>query len=224
MTGVPKPRLQGTVTSDELNTGVGTLSKIDKLWKQVNGLKPYTSRKQKGFSIEGFVPDEKDILYTSANGKRIINNITLQGVIVTPNPAYTCSVAGAFYKALGDTLPQASAKITSSFLTVISDGEIQNAYYRKRYIYQDALEQVIEDVMNHPEIRDKKVELNRIFDEFKNSMIELITQSASVFKKPVNSAPEDIGYLYTPPSEKIEVLKSLLSNVDGLISKIQGEL
>ena len=207
--------------------GVGavTLETADKLWRQVNGISPYKIPRQKGFSIEGYIPDD-GIIYMSQDGKRVIDQVVLDGAVCVPRPAYTASVAGAIYKALGETLPQTQAKIMTSFAAVISDGEIQNAYYRKRYQYQDALESVIEDIMTHPGIRNKKNELERIFDEYGQAMIDLIISSQTIFAKNGDiSTTEDVRYLYSDQArEKVAVLKSLLSVTDGLISKMQGEL
>lgn len=43
---------------DTDNIDKASLEIADKLWKQLNGLSPYRKPRKKGFSIEGYIPDE----------------------------------------------------------------------------------------------------------------------------------------------------------------------
>ncbi|MCJ7507833.1 MAG: hypothetical protein MUO85_03765 [candidate division Zixibacteria bacterium] len=60
----------------------------DKLWKKFNGVAPYTRKRQKGFSIEGFVPPDKILSFekdaTGRIGKRVIDDVILDGVVLVP--------------------------------------------------------------------------------------------------------------------------------------------
>ena len=80
-----------------------TLEKADKLWQQVNGFPPYNHPIQKGFSIEGEIPDG-GIVSMDTTGKRVIDDVLLDGVVVVPRPAYKDSIASAVYKALSTTV------------------------------------------------------------------------------------------------------------------------
>ena len=83
--------------------GQNKLEVIDTIWKQLNGIAPYSKPLQKGFSIEGFIPDAG--VQMSQTGKRVIDNVELDGVVLVPRPAYQDSVANAVYKALGELPP-----------------------------------------------------------------------------------------------------------------------
>jgi hypothetical protein len=68
----------------------------NKVWLQANGLPPYKNPKEFGFSVEGFVPEEK-ISFTSSG--RIIDYIELDpGVSLVSKPAYTPSIVQAIEK------------------------------------------------------------------------------------------------------------------------------
>jgi hypothetical protein len=59
-----------------------------KLWNQVNGLPPYTKPRQKGFSIEGYLPLGRDDLEEKKEEHGIIDDMVLEGFVVVPEPAY----------------------------------------------------------------------------------------------------------------------------------------
>lgn len=200
------------------------LDTIEKLWKQINGLPPYKAPLQKGFSIEGYVPDN-GILSVDADGRRVINRIILDGAVVVPRPAYTSSVASSLYKALDENPPWVDAKIeqgASAFKTAIAAGEMQNSYFKSSYKYQDKLEELIGQIMSGAGIRNKKSALEKVFKEYSSAMIELILSSQGAFENHGSSLDEeDFRYLYTPSmGSKIQVLKSLSSKVDELINTI----
>lgn len=64
--------------------GDNTIQKADKLWRQVNGLAPYPHPLQKGFSVEGYIPDD-GIVEMSEDGRRVMDNVVLDGVVVVPD-------------------------------------------------------------------------------------------------------------------------------------------
>lgn len=208
-----------------------TQETIAKLWKQILGLPPYKYPRQKGFSIEGFIPDDGILSYkqdphgTVTN--RVINKILLDGVIVCPRPAYA-SVSQAVYKSLEENPPWVNEKIYNNFMASIQTDEIQNSYYRFHNQYSDKLEEIIEKIMTNPGVRDKKDALSGVFDQYKEAMINLVLQSSAMFEKDKSglaSHAEDIRYLYgTPKNEKIEVLKSMLSLTDGMINQLEKEV
>jgi len=79
------------------------IQKANVLWKQVAGLPPYSKPKQKGFSIEGFIPPNGIIAMKEDGTERVMDGIELDGVVVVPRPAYKDSIANAVFKALGET-------------------------------------------------------------------------------------------------------------------------
>jgi hypothetical protein len=154
-----------------------------KLWKQVNGLPPYTRPRQKGFSIEGFVPDD-GILKADMEGRRILDNVVLDGVVVVPRPAYKDSIAHAVYKALGENAPWVvdgfQSTLRGQLREQLAENEIKDAYYRKKYQIEDVFEQQLANIMCS-DLPDKGQMLEMAFDEYKSLMIELILQSEMVF-------------------------------------------
>lgn len=161
-----------------------TFATIDKLWKQLNGIKPYTRKKQKGFSIEGSIPEDTGIIEMDATGKRAINDVQLDGVVIVPRPAYRDSIINSVYKTL-DEIPYWQEEKTQGIIkgkldSIIADTKLQDNYNVSKYDLEWALEDEVENIM-----RDKKLykseRLNIIFDEFKNKMVNIITKSTSLF-------------------------------------------
>ena len=203
-----------------------TQETIAKLWKQVLGLPPYRYPRQKGFSIEGFIPEDgilshKQDAYGNVTN-RVIDKILLDGVIVCPRPAYA-SVSQAVYKSLEENPPWVNEKLMNNFMASIQTDEIQNSYYRYHNQYQDKLEDIIEKIMTNDGVRDKADALNQVFEQYKDAMINLVLQSSAMFDKSGNTShAEDIRYLYsTPNNNQIEVLKSMLSVTDNMINQLE---
>jgi len=148
------------------------LENVDNLWKQINGLPPYKTPKQKGFSIEGYIPDD-GIIEMSETGQRTIGKVNLDGAIVTSRPAYTDSVLTAVYKAL-DVLPAKrrlaeTENIRGTFMNLIHDEEVKQSYYSKRYKMDEALQDTIDKIMSRgTEVQDR---LNLLFGEYSQMMI-----------------------------------------------------
>ena len=206
--------------------GANTMETTDKMWKQLNGLPPYTTPKQKGFSIEGFIP-ENGILSMSQDGKRVIDQVILDGCVVVPRPAYRTSVAQAIYKALDEMAPWNIEKaIGNTFRNLIATEEIQNSYYRKRFRFQDRLEEQIETIMITDGMVDKKEILEKLFNEYSEAMIELVLQSTPIFDKSRSNSEqnseETIGELYKSnfKNDRISVIKSMIENIDSVIAKL----
>lgn len=109
--------------------GVGRdcLDKIGKLWAQLNGLPPYTQPRQKGFSIEGFIPDNQVLQYKKQQHGQI-DDMVLEGVVVVPRPAYQNSVVQAIQKSvgasdrLGDNVEITSLELADKYFSIIADG------------------------------------------------------------------------------------------------------
>lgn len=166
------------------NPGQIKLEKINNLWKQCNGMPPYTKPKQLGFSIEGVIPDGG--VKVSEKGQNILDNIDLDGVVLVPRPAYMDSVANAVYKALDILPPWRAEKVQKNIQgrleEIITEKDLKDKYWSKKYDIQDALQQIIEKTMSDRQDM-KKERLAIVFDEYKNAMVNLLMKSQGIFQK-----------------------------------------
>jgi len=207
------------------NIGGNTLERADKLWKQINGLPPYGKKHQRGFSIEGFIP-EGGILQMSQDGRRIVDDVQLDGCVVVPRPAYKTSIVSAVYKALNEPAPWDLRKEMKSIIADSSNEEDLTIYFRRRYKLQDALETMIEGIMTNDELDNKKERLTEVFDEYKNMMVDLLTEHPEAYNpEELDSTievEEKIGA--TQKNSKIDLLKSLHENLLSMEQKLVKEL
>jgi hypothetical protein len=200
------------------------LEKIDTIWKQLNGQPPYKKPRQKGFSIEGYIPENAIISAEADNfgnlRKRMIDDVKLDGVLLVPRQAYKTGIANALYKALQE-LPPWQEKIIQKDIKgelqkILSENEESDGYYRKRWDLLDALDRAIDRIING-NLPDKKRQLSLVFDEYKDIMIPLILQSESVFN---NTAHDDDINPYEKNEvgkvSKIDIFKSLVYDFEKL--------
>jgi hypothetical protein len=185
-------RLYDEYDSDSI--GKETVEKAQKLWSQVNGLLPYKKPIQKGFSIEGVVPEDQ-ILNKKINpdgtwSNRVINDIILDGTVVVNRPAYQDSVVTAIYKCLQEYSPESvghiQTKYKSLLSTAIEERESERNFYQRFFELNSVLEEKISDIMKIPE-SDGRIQqrLDILFDEYKTLMVGLILQNAKIFQEPV---------------------------------------
>ncbi len=182
------------------DVGPVTQERADKMWRQSCGLPPYEKPIQKGFSIEGYIPDD-GIIEMSSDGRRVIDKVQLDGVVVVPRPAYGDSIASAIYKALngGENYLRTKKGIESHIQQKLQSQELRDEYYSKRYNMIEALDEMIEEVMTG-DIIDKAERLNVIFDEFKMVMVPLIINSAGVFEPRENDDESTAAFdVYAQP-------------------------
>jgi len=140
------------------------------IWKMINGIRPYTKKRQFGFSIEGFV-DNKDI-EKSASG-RIIKKIDLDpGVSLVTKPAYGYSVASAVMKSLD------SAEIKKDILDVAIDNKNkQSDIYTDKWEIEDAMRMSVDAVLEAERTpQEKAALLEEIYDSYKTKMISLYSR------------------------------------------------
>ncbi len=190
------------------------IQRANVLWKQVNGLPPYTKPRQKGFSIEGYVPPE-GILEQSEDGRRVLDNIDLDGVVVVPRPAYKDSIAHAVFKALGEVPPwQIEKSITGKIQNKIAEEEMRDGYYKKQWQIREALEEEIKEVMALNPVNAAQL-LDILFDEYKSVMINLILQSSSLFE-PDPDIVLSSSLPIAKANEKSKVFKSLSTSMRDL--------
>ena len=201
---------------DGFERGSATLEKADKLWKQLNGLKPYKKKAQKGFSLEGIIPEQDGILHMDALGRRVIDKVDLEGVIVTGKPAYTSSIIESVYKALDEIVPEKKIVISETMrgklIDKITTDEIKENYYRKRWQLDDTLNEMIEEIMKN---RDRqKDRLNILLEEYSKLLIEIVMQNANYFQE--DSEQDDLA-MSKEDTRRLGVWKKIADNIQDII-------
>jgi len=219
--------------------GQETLDRANKLWAKVNGLPPYSSPKELGFSIEGYIPDG-GLKSIDRDKKRVIDNVMLDGVVIIPRPAYRSSIAQAVYKALDEIPPwNLNKMLGKGFRDKVVKEDLTNNYFKKRFQFQDMLEDEIENIMVNPKIGDKEENLDKLFNEYKTAMMELVFESSSMFDKErytgdvidTERLTSDAIPVVNPTiyerrvefkkNNKIAIAKSLITEVDKLLAKLK---
>ena len=163
--------------SDGFKPGSPTLEKAQKLWCQIKGLAPYTRPRKKGFSIEGIIPDH-GIVTMDSTGKRVMDDIELDGVVVVSRPAYTDSMAKAVFKALGVPMPTDQKNVLAAALKKSKDGD---DYFASRYSLDETLEDEIRSIVSK-ELPERGEALRTLFAGYSDLMVDLIMRSETVFK------------------------------------------
>lgn len=193
--------------------GANKAEVIDTLWKQLCGLPPYSKPKQKGFSIEGYIPDggiiggEADQMGNIS--KRVIDNVLLDGVVLVPRPAYQDSIATAVYKALGELPPSFERNLRKSIQGELAnrmkEEELRDSYYNKKWDVNDALDAQIEKIMSRADDPRKAEQLQVIFQEYSAMMINMIMSSESLFIKDEEETQDES--IVTSPYGEVAVAK-----------------
>ncbi len=198
-----------------------TLEKADKVWRQVNGLPPYTVAKQKGFSIEGEVP-AGGLQMVDESGRRIMNDVLLDGVVLVNRPAYNDSIAHAVYKALGIPGPWKVRKNLERDLEHSSDAGGRDLYFRRHWQLNDALETQIASIMSGPG-EERRGQLETLFDEYSKLAIEDIMAHPEVYasdgdEEEAGSIADTPSAVYRASSPRLTVLKQLEAALSILVS------
>jgi hypothetical protein len=216
--------------------GPNKLEKINDIWKQSTGAAPYKKPKQKGFSIEGDIP-ENGILeavedpITKELTNRVIDEVMLNGTILVPKPAYKDGIAHSVYKALGEMTPfkkKAVRKgISEKIQDAVKDKELENEYFKSKWEINDAFDQIIEDIMKGKDGEgEKRQQLEIAFEEYKNLMVDLIMRSQSLFvDEDTDEAKEDsnaFGSSNSIVASKSEVFKALLGEFEKLEKSLKS--
>lgn len=198
-------------SSDDV--GQTTLERSDKVWKQSLGIAPYGRARKRGFSIEGVIPDG-GIVHMSANDKRVIDDVKIEGVVLVNSPAYLPSIAHSVYKALGEPDPVIERrKISTSLVQGIERDSSIQSYYRSKYQINENLEEQIEAVMtSSDDDKDKKEKLNDLFNEYKDLMIQLVLQSSAVYEDNM------------PIEQEVKVTKNIFISKATVYKNILSEL
>ena len=198
-----------------------TLEKADKLWRQVTGLPPYNHPIQKGFSIEGEIPDG-GIVSMDMTGKRVIDDVTLDGVVVVPRPAYKDSIASAVFKALGLPKPWNLQKnLGSTLREKLDEDDARDLYFKKKYQIDEALETEIRSIMagSFPDYREP---LNMLFDEYSDLMVRIILESKDLFLEESADAISGHAIYRTSQSTSQDLFGNLRTVVKQLATMKEG--
>jgi hypothetical protein len=191
------------------------LEKINNLWKQLQGLPPYTKPKQMGFSIEGVIA-EKGIITTS-RGDTILDDIELDGTVLVPRPAYLDGIANAVFKALDILPPWTEDKVkkesVNKLTAVVKGKDIENAYWSMKFDINNALEELVENIMGDKKAM-KKERLEVVFKQYNEAAINLILESSSVFKQ--STINEEIINTIKKSKSKTAILKALNEELNKL--------
>lgn len=152
--------------------GPNKLERVSDVWKQSCGLPPYSRPKMRGFSVEGDIP-EGGIKEVDESGRRVMDDVVLDGVVLVNRPAYQASMAFAVYKALGLTPPWAVRKSLKGALEskMLAASEREN-YWQKYYQLQDALDSEIKRIVTSQVEVDSQLE--ELFREYSSLAVELI--------------------------------------------------
>lgn len=209
-----------------------TVERADKLWRQITGSPPYVDKEgnpaplQKGFSIEGYIPIGSILQMDENGGQRVIDRVEIDGVLVTPRPAYEDSAITAIYKALGELPPGraeiVAEKIRNSLNEKISLGRKTRNYYAQRSELDDYFNDSIEEIIrNGREIAER---LDILFEEYKGVLKNLLLENVDILgpsdgtQKPVNTTGDShreqfTGVLKTVHSTLTRYARHLLATL-----------
>ena len=194
--------------------GPNTIEKADKVWRQATGLPPYTKAKSRGFSIEGDIP-EGGIKSVDGSGKRVMDDVTLQGVVYVEKPAYAASVAHAVYKALEVQPPWKVRKsLQSSLESKMQAAGAREEYWRKYYQLQDALDSEIKRIVSTSV--EAESELNDLFVEYSKVAVSLILEYPQMYMNETEEVSTEKSVLKTQSRTRV-ALEGLESNLRLLL-------
>ncbi len=205
---------------DELDKmGPSTMEKADKAWRRILGIEPYTKPKQMGFSVEGVIPDG-GIQTVDSTGRRVMDSVELDGVLLVPRPAYKDSVARAVYKALGLVMPSDMRNGLQSSITNRLQAAMENDdYYRQYFTLQGALDDEVHHVMK-TESPERAYQLRTLFGEYGDLMVDLIMRSESVFKgDPADGGSELEGRAFDAHPSRIKRLEAATTLVHKMLKQ-----
>lgn len=175
------------------------------------GLPPYKYPRIFGFSIEGYVPDERIKYNPATGGKRIMQVDLDPGVSLVTKPAYQSSVANAVVKSLAGKSKAAKAIDITEYgfkpreekppaptqaeevkplIERVIQSHTKDIFYEQS-VLEDALDATLAEIMNSDkDPSEKKNELTRSFDFYRDRMLELFEQFG--FSKPLNSSLDQL--------------------------------
>jgi len=194
------------------SVGKFNLDTADMTWKQLLGLPPYKHAKQRGFSVEGAVPDGgiKEML---DDDRRVMDDIVLDGVVLVPCPAYKASIASAVSKALVKKEALSSENGGDSLIKqkLVGDEKITSDYLRKSKI-QDAFDDSLEEIkMEDCDDATKAEKIDKLFKEYKELIVPELQQ---INKSLSNNKLVEKGSMLSP--EETALVNNIKSILDQL--------
>lgn len=199
--------------------GIGPvkLEKVNTVWCQLNGLPPYTRPKQKGFSVEGEVPDG-GLLSVDSSGRRAMDDVELDGVVLVNKPAYKDSIAHAVYKALGVPMPHQVRKgLERTLSDRLESADEAEAYYRRHFHLQDAMDCAVREIMNGPDV-ERRGRLEDLFEEYSSLAIEDILSHEEAYR----DSPEPDGSDGEASGSRLVKLRELEAALRQYIQAARG--
>ena len=206
---------------DELDgMGAHTLEAADKVWRQINGLPPYTTPQERGFSIEGDIPDG-GLKFVDKSGRRVMDDIVLDGVWLVRRPSYRSSVAHAVAKAIGAPIPGVVRKsLKNSLEQAMKDSEARSAYFDAQYRLQDALDKEMREIVCGGD-PDREEQLSALFSEYGKMMTDLVLDHEFVFTEGESAAGDDPEAIYgSAEDEGVQALRPHLEAIQDLLESM----
>jgi len=190
------------------------------LWNQIHGFPPYTKKRQKGFSIEGYSTIGDIASYKTDNSgnmiERIINDMNLVGIIICARPAYTSSIISGVYKSLGiipsGQIESIKQSIHNRLEKKINIEKSKETFYDKKWGLNDALEEEIQKIMKS-KTDSKNEELEILFTEYKNIYKVMLAEAKSLFP----SERADIAAGREANFRTVSIVKNINSQLSKLI-------
>jgi hypothetical protein len=211
------------------NLGSAKTEAADNVWKQVNGLPPYSKPAQKGFSVEGVVPLDsiisKKINKDGSYSQRVVDYMVLDGVVLVNRPAYTASFATAVYKCLGELHPVAKEKskqnIQQLFIDHVSQLNSERAFYQSYYQMNDLMEDQIIKIMRLDDRPEERLKI--LFDQYRDYLIPIIIENQTLFSdddQEIDNQPVEVG---ADANQLVLQLSKVASEVVTKIKELKKE-
>jgi hypothetical protein len=170
----------------------------DKAWRQANGIEPYSRKREFGFSIEGFIPE--DAIQQTSTGRAIRKVDIDPGVSLVTKPAYTVSHATALTKALG-------ALVKKSLKDMMAIHEDERDNFEKKWDVQCAFDELIQLVLHSKQTdEEKKQSLIEAFEQYKDEMIPVLLSHEAIEQRESLTVQKSQGIAVA--KRAIEILKS----------------
>jgi hypothetical protein len=212
------------------NVDAKSIETANKLWAQAGGLPPYTRPREKGFSIEGYIPEDRKDLEEKRENEGVIDDMKVEGFVVVPEPAYENSVIQAVEKSKRNiTKEKRMAKKVEKALSPEEEDLIQAIEDKIKELRTLTKGQSVEDEILEADDEADDIPDDENIDEIDKAEDEEFIEGEEaveeepeeeVQKKKVKksetgraSADEKINALSEEDERALQVLKSLFSSV-----------
>lgn len=189
----------------------------EKVWNQINGLAPYSRKREFGFSIEGFIPESA--IRKTAMGREISKVEIDPGVTIVTKPAYTVSYVTAIAKSMSG--------MKKSLKDMLKLKEDSQETYERKWDIESSFQELCSLIVNSDKSPEEKTQsLNEAFDQYKTEIVPVLlslptteqVESVAVAKSKrialAKNAIEILGVIKTAKGEKMnEDMKSVLGEI-----------